>query len=316
MSSSLFRKFLILAIACCALTSVGSAAENAGKAERATKYPKCCVWRVTNAKAPFYLVGSIHSLSPRDYPFPAPYDLALNDSKRLLFEFNPNESDAFSDKFQAAGKYPRGQDIRNKIHAKTLWWLREYTQAIEWKYNKEDKKYHSTVKSFDSALQYRPWWIANHFFTVSGYSDVTSKDGVDYVLETRAKKAGKELAGLESVDEHVAVMSGLTDLDGELLLLDTLVYGTRDNNDFHRARAAWRRGDTDKLWAMDARLRREAIWIARRLVDERNVRWIPRIEREIKTGKPTAIVAGAMHFSGPNSVVTLLQKRGYTVEQL
>ena len=44
------------------------------------KFPKCCVWRVTNAKAPFYLVGSIHALSKKDYPLPQPYDIALKDS--------------------------------------------------------------------------------------------------------------------------------------------------------------------------------------------------------------------------------------------
>ncbi|HEV2096299.1 MAG TPA: TraB/GumN family protein, partial [Chthoniobacterales bacterium] len=66
----------------------------------------------------------------------------------------------------------------------------------------------------------------------------------------------------------------------------------------------------------DARLRKEAWWIAQRLVEERNVRWLPRIEREIKSGTPTAVVAGALHYSGPNSVIALLRKRGYEIEQL
>jgi len=41
-----------------------------------------------------------------------------------------------------------------------------------------------------------------------------------------------------------------------------------------------------------------------------------KIETELKTGKPTAIVAGALHFSGPRSVIALLQQRGYVIEQL
>ena len=45
------------------------------------KFPKCCVWRVTNAKAPFYLVGSIHALSKKDYPLPTPYDMALKEQQ-------------------------------------------------------------------------------------------------------------------------------------------------------------------------------------------------------------------------------------------
>ena len=278
--------------------------------------PKCCVWRVTNAKAPFYLVGSVHALNAKDYPLPAAYEMALKDSKRLLFEFNPNLQTEFNKKFAAAGKYPPGQDIRSKIHPKTLDWLRRNTKAVDVSYNKSEKKFHATLKNFDSQLEYKPWWIADHYFNIRGYANASHSNGVDSFLVTRARKMGKELAGLESVDEHVAVLGGLSDLDGEIVLLDTIVYGNQAGAEFNRMRSAWRRGDTAAMWDDSARLRKEAFWISGRLLDQRNIRWIPRIEREIKSGAPTAIVAGALHFSGPNSVVTLLQRRGYKVEQL
>lgn len=308
MTSSLLRglRFAIPFLALC----------SAAIAANPQPLPKCCVWRVTNAKAPFYLVGSIHALSSHDYPLPAPYEIALKDSKRLLFEFNPNLQAEFDKKFAAAGKYPPGQDIRSKIHPKTLDWLRRNTKAVDVSYNKSEKKFHATLKNFDSNLQYKPWWIAHHYFTIRGYSDISHSNGVDSFLANRARKTGKELGGLESVDEHVAILGGLSDLDGEIILLDTIVYSNRALPDFNRARSAWRRGDIEAVWEVDARLRKEAFWIASRLVDQRNIRWIPRIEREIKSGTPTAIVAGALHFSGPNSVVTLLQRRGYKVEQL
>src|ERR1044071_10237992 len=89
------------------------------------KFPKCCVWRVTNAKAPFYLVGSIHALSKKDYPLPKPYDIALNGSTRFLFEFDPTQHAEFQKKFEAAARYPRGQDIRSKISPELLAWLRK-----------------------------------------------------------------------------------------------------------------------------------------------------------------------------------------------
>src|SRR5213593_2415620 len=91
----------------------------------AQTFPKCCVWRVTNAKAPFYLVGSIHALSKKDYPLPKPYDLALNDSTRLMFEFDPTRQGEFRKKFEAAAKYRPGQDIRSKISPELLAWLRK-----------------------------------------------------------------------------------------------------------------------------------------------------------------------------------------------
>src|SRR5947208_15066497 len=75
------------------------------------KFPKCCVWRVINAEAPFYLEGSIHALDKNDYPLPSPYEVALRNSTRFVFEFVPNRAPEFERKFEAAAKYPQGQDI-------------------------------------------------------------------------------------------------------------------------------------------------------------------------------------------------------------
>jgi uncharacterized protein YbaP (TraB family) len=53
-----------------------------------------------------------------------------------------------------------------------------------------------------------------------------------------------------------------------------------------------------------------------RLLDRRNAKWIPKIEAALSSGKLTMIVAGALRFGGPHSVIALLQARDYTVEQL
>jgi hypothetical protein len=111
-------------------------------------------------------------------------------------------------------------------------------------------------------------------------------------------------------------MGGLSDREGEFMLRDALTEHNDDAKDGIRMHKAWRSGDTDGLWAGDSRLRKDAPTIAARLVDNRNLKWVPRIEAELKTGKPTAIVAGALHFSGPRSVIALLRKRGYQIEQL
>src|SRR6266704_2490372 len=89
-----------------ALGLLGIAPLSAIAVSPAQRLAKSCVWRVTNAKAPFYLVGSIHALSKSDYPLPAPYEIALRSSKRFLFEFDPTKHLEFERKFEAAGKYP------------------------------------------------------------------------------------------------------------------------------------------------------------------------------------------------------------------
>src|SRR5436305_8794079 len=163
---------------------------------------------------------------------------------------------------------------------------------------------------------YKPWWIAQHLAAPASYSKSSASHGLDNYFVDHAKLTRKEIAGLESVDEHVAVLGGLSDRDGEFMLRDALSQPQDGAKELSKMYKAWRRGDTNALWAGDARLRNQAPRIAARFVDDRNVKWIPRIEAELKTGKPTAIVAGALHFSGPRSVIALLQQRGYQIEQL
>jgi hypothetical protein len=300
---------------CFRITSlfVGSALLFAAPAQAARRLPKCCVWRVTNVKAPFYLVGSIHALSKHDYPLPQAYEIALRESKRFLFEFDPNRHVEFEKKFAAAGKYPRGQNIRSKIDPELLTWLRQNITTL----SPDDRRARRGQNgSFDSELNYKPWWIAQHLIGPVTYSKSSLSHGLDNYFVDHAIRTKKEIAGIESVDEHVAVMGGLSDRDSEFILRDAIEQPDNAEKEFSRMHRAWLKGDTDALWAGDSHLRTQAPWIAARFVDNRNIKWIPRIEAELKRGKPTAIVAGALHFSGPNSVVKLLEKRGYTIEQL
>ena len=282
-------------------------------APQSKKFPKCCVWRVTNAKAPFYLVGSIHALSKKDYPLPKPYDIALKDSTRFLFEFDPSQHAEFQKKFEAAAKYPAGQDLRSKISPDLLAWLGKnmFTVMPDARGGNGER-----FVSFDSQLRYKPWWIAQHLAAPASYSKASPTHGLDNYFVDHAIQSGKQIGGLESVNEHVAVMGGLSDRDGEFMLQDALSHPENSDKESGRMYKAWRKGDTNGVWAGDASLRSKAPRIAARFVDDRNVKWIPRIEAELKTGKPTAVVAGALHFSGPRSVIALLQKRGYVIEQL
>ena len=213
------------------------------------KFPKCCVWRVTNAKAPFYLVGSIHALSKKDYPLPKPYDIALKDSSRFLFEFDPNLHAEFQKKFEAAAKYPPGQDMRSKISPELLAWLRKNMFTV---IPGARGAHGEQLANFDSQLRYKPWWIAQHLAAPASYSKASASHGLDNYFVDHAMKLGKEIGGLESVNEHVAVMGGLSDRDSEFLLQDALSQPDNADKESGRMYKAWRKGDTDALWAGDS----------------------------------------------------------------
>jgi hypothetical protein len=121
------------------------------------------------------------------------------------------------------------------------------------------------------------------------------------------------------VDEHIRVFSDLFDAEGEVVLLQAIIHAKDEAGQFRQDVAAWKAGDTARLDAIHTGEMKEAPTVWWRLLDRGNARWIPRIETAIRSGRsgrPTLIVAGALHFAGPRGVIALLEKRGYKIEQL
>jgi uncharacterized protein YbaP (TraB family) len=273
----------------------------------------CCVWRVTNAPAPFYLVGTVHSLSSTDYPIPAGYDQALRDSKRLVFEMTPDPQSAFPRKFARAAAYPKGDDIRRHVHPKTWQILVANYDAAnafarKWKFN--DYYLEGGIQ------QLRPWAVAFYLWRVHGYNDVFARWGVENYLYREGRKSGKEMTGLETDDEHIEVLHGMNDIESELILVDAIAQGDKRRDEYNRTRDAWKRGDAAGVWAIHQRFRNLNPGADVRLLDLRNVKWVPKIRAEIQSGKPTSIVVGAAHIMGSNGLIALLQRNGYKFEQL
>jgi uncharacterized protein YbaP (TraB family) len=111
-------------------------------------------------------------------------------------------------------------------------------------------------------------------------------------------------------------LSGMPDINSELILLDALVRGDKRRDDFNAMRDGWKRGDLVPVVANEKRERDINLLGETRLLDRRNLRWIPKIEAAMKTGIATSIVVGTGHYCGPNNVIELLPKRGYKIEQL
>lgn len=295
-------------IVCCVLVAAYLVSTQSARAATA------CVWRVTNAPAPFYLVGTIHALSGKDYPLPKAYDQAMRDSQQFYFEIDPDvrSEDDFSKRFLKGAIYPKGEDVRRHIHPQT--W--DFLQKRFRRSNLLGRGWYFGEEYVPGLQNIRSWAIAYYLWGINGYTDVSSKYGVDYHIAYDAKRHGKPCAGLETNEAHVDVLRGMADIDAELILLDALVKGDKRRDEYNESRAAWRKGDIATLLAEELRDRKTNPGAEMRLLDYRNLRWMAKIEGAIKSGKPTAIVAGTNHFIGTNSVIDLLQKRGYKIEQL
>jgi uncharacterized protein YbaP (TraB family) len=291
-----FRKLspriLIAAISLAVGFSASAAAEKSSGGRH-------CLWRVTNAKASFYLLGSIHSLHDTDYPLPGVMQQAINQSQQFYFEIEPNRMDDFHHKLESGSRLPHGVEIKNKIHPKAWDYLRTTARGgnFDW-------------------VHMKAWAIALFMLDYPVHDHLSSAFGVDNYIVKKAQARNCSMRGLESAEAHAAVWTGMSDIESEAYLLQAIVYADHRDEEVREMIAAWKTGNTEKLAALDDPVVREAPGLSARFLEVRNARWIPVIENAIKSGKPTLIVAGAAHFSGSQSVIAMLRARGYQIEQL
>ena len=269
----------------------GSACQNSDAAS--------CVWKVTSSSGEtLFLGGSVHALRNADYPLPAPYNRALDASSRLVFETDPAGIKAASKGLLKAGQYPKGDNLKNHVDPRTYNYVRRFF-ALQ---DVPEQKFNS----------YRPWMIA---MILEAPPTENAELGVEQFLTRRAQTNHKPITGLESVQEHMSPFAGLSDRQGEALLLIHFINMGQDSSGVGKMLDSWRHGDADALVRSMRDAFQEFPAFMDRIITARNRRWIPKIEGFLKSGQTHFVVAGAGHMGGSEGVVALLRARGYTVEQ-
>ena len=261
-----------------------------------------CVWKVTGPGGHvLYLGGSIHALRSSDYPLPTAYNRAFDLSERLVFEDDPDVNSGQAKRFLKTMEYPKGDSLKDHIDPRTY----DYLKRVFTRMGAKDEKF----------AQLRPWGIIMLLWSPQ-LSGLSSDLGIEGFLERRARANGKSISGLETFQEHLAIISGLTDRQAEAVILITFIPQANSKEEGARALTAWRRGDVDTLASLARAQYADFPAFGRRLLDERNRTWIPKIEQDLASGHIFFVVVGAAHFGGPNGLLALLKGRGYQVEPL
>lgn len=286
-SRNLFLAFLALIVAL-----QGFASSAAGHAS---------VWKVSGPKGGvLYLGGSIHALRSTDYPLPQAYNRAFDASERLVIEDDPNISPWRAQRFFKSAFYPKGESLKNHVDPRTYDYLKRFFALG-----------HVPEETF---ARLRPWALIMALWSPRRYG-LSAELGIEDFLLRRARANAKPVSGLESFQEHMEVLSGMTDRQAEAVILLTFIPDTGGDS---RSRTvdAWRNGDADLLERLDRSQFADFPAFRERLIGARNRSWIPKIERDLQSGHVYFVVVGAGHIGGPNGLLVLLRSRGYVIEQL
>jgi uncharacterized protein len=171
----------------------------------------------------------------------------------------------------------------------------------------------------DPALldRFKPWFAA---FTVMEVQMMKlgfqSDSGVEWRITRRAAADRKPIRGLETPREQLEIMARLPDQQQREFLLYSVDDAQRMASELDDLLSAWRSGDAPKM----AKLLQEGFDeypdLYRPLTVERNRKWVPQIEQLLADKDDYLVVVGALHLVGKDSVIDLLERKGYEVRQL
>jgi len=284
------------------------AASQAAAVAAAKTAPVPLLWKVSDADNSLYLLGSFHMLKPDDYPLSADIDAAFDDAESLLFEIDPaamTSPDTIA-KFQRASAYEDGRTLSQVLPAATRDKLEKLLAASG-----------GSIATFEAA---EPWAV--NLGLVLGIAQAMgfrSEDGLDQYFMARAQKAGKPVAGLESVEVQMAALDGTPHAEQIAGLDEFLADPTKAVTEMRTLHASWRQGD---LKALNRKFRMEMAEespVSYRLVNvERNNAWMSTLEQRLKVAgsNDTLAVVGTLHLLGDDGVVEKLRAKGYQVERV
>ncbi|MBC3877532.1 TraB/GumN family protein [Undibacterium sp. FT79W] len=262
------------------------------------------MWEVKSATNTAYLFGSFHLAKASFYPLPAAVQNAYQQADTLAVEVDASDPQ-FSRKLIPLLSYAAPDKLENHLQKATWESMQKFLGA--------------------SAAQFqnlKPAMVATGLMIgVVAQQGYDPAQGIDLHFIKRAKKDGKQLVELESLEFQARMLGGLSDEDGDAMLSQTL--HSLSNGDAVRDTAlmvqAWKAGDAEALAAIleetankDAGSRK----IMKLLLDDRNPAMADQIVALMSAGKKVMIVVGAGHITGKNSITDLLRQRGLQVRQM
>jgi len=263
------------------------------------------VWKVSSGDHTLYIGGTVHMLTPDDYPLPHAYEQAYQAADKVVFETDINaiSKPEFRQQMQEQLSFTDGTTIGDVITPSTYDALKDYLTTR-----------HVPIE----AIQHlKPSSIAMTLTTLELKHMGFISEGVDQFYANKALQDHKPQAWLETPDAQIKMLSDLNKEDSNSMVQ----YALDDIKDMTKSmsqiRKSWREGDLAAMEAQElTEFRQEYPEIYQELLVKRNNTWMPQIQKML-TDKPVEfIMVGTLHLAGPDSLLAKLQDSGYQVEKL
>ncbi len=281
-------------VACIAVTQAGAATQEPG-----------LVYRMEGNDNVIYLLGSIHLLREEDHPLPATFESVYRDADALVMELDMDDLDPLETQQIMLS---RGLSM-HADNLKRIMGEDDYARA-----RRMIDDLGLAVPFLDQA---KPWFAA---LTIINLQFIRLGFDVEYGVESwftiQAINDGKEIAGLESLEQQLAIFDGMDPGTQSRFLLLSLEEADQMAGDMSHLIDAWKKGDAKTL-------ERELISdfesvpsVYRKLVVDRNRAWQKYVEELAVETDNYLVIVGALHLVGNDGLINMLREDGYHISRM
>ncbi|MFT5419486.1 MAG: hypothetical protein ACI9D5_000226 [Candidatus Endobugula sp.] len=263
------------------------------------------VWKVSKGQQSLFVGGTIHVLSPSDYPLPSVFDQAYQQADVLVFEADVAQMQTAEAQSLVIEKttYSDGSTLKQALSAETYAVLTQFLSERG-----------GDVSSLD---QFKPG-ILTILLTLNELQRLgQSGQGVDAFYDQQAIADKKPRMFLETIEQQLDFLGSMGEGQEDSLVLHTLDELQDLSSAMLQLKSAWKKGDNEALMAVAL-----IPWMAdfpdiyQTLLVQRNNAWLPQIEAMLVTPAVEYVLVGALHLAGKDGILEQLRGRGYQVEQL
>ena len=262
------------------------------------------IWKFADADTTIYLFGTIHVLPKNYFWRTAKFNQIAASADTLVLEVNDLDDQAKSAQtFIKLAVSPGLPPVSDRVPAK----LRpELAKVIA----------NAGIAS-TTLDQFESWAVA--ITLAAGMLkdlDVSPDNGVERLLTAQFRAAKKPVEGLETSEWQLGLFDRLSEPAQQSFLIGMIDVKEDPATEYSRMLGAWSRGN-DKAIALsfddELKLSPE---LSNVLLHQRNSNWAELLQKRLEKPGIVLVAVGAGHLAGPDSVQTLLAKRGLKVTRV
>lgn len=263
------------------------------------------VWQVEGENGTLLVFGTMHRLPDGANWLSEDLESSLKNSRLLVIE---TESSQASDDYLGYLMRQPGV-VKSKKRLNKRLNVRDYetflSKVAMFGYSEEEVAY------------YRPWYAALLLGRLSGEeAGLESGFGVEETLISISEGLGLEVVGLESPAQQFRVFSTLPKKVELAWLKQILRRGQENGERSNSLYSFWLAGNLLAIENQVLGSLKEILGLYEVFIKERNETWADQMEFLLREGGQVFIAVGAAHMLGEDSVLKMLEARGFSVTRI